>query len=400
MLDLGLNKNNSISDTKLDNKIEKPKTTQRENILENSISFKETLKEEIKKEKPTTENLVKQVETIEKKLEALSKNNELNSDELLEIKNILKDIKLLIDLLKEGKLKSNSDIRFENIIFSIEQFLNQLSQLLEKGDFKSLKELIKSFSSVLSVKEKTPQYFEKEISESRDKIFAMENNHKITLSEKTEETFVKEPIIIKANETIKPKVEKADMPLAIEKNFPIQKKELDFLKDVIFITEKKVEKSTENIVVRNYNVFTSSLNRANIEALISQITGKAVIIVRQGKSELKMQLFPPELGKMNMKFTLEDGQLTGKIVVSTKEAFMLFDQNKESLAHSLNQAGVNVGRIDISLGDFDSSNGENFETLEEKSFSFGRIENINGEDLEKIDVFNNSLYDGIINYLV
>lgn len=94
----------------------------------------------------------------------------------------------------------------------------------------------------------------------------------------------------------------------------------------------------------------SSLPRVSIEQMLQQVAGKALITLRDGQSEMRLQLTPPDLGRMEMKIILEDGQMMGKIVVSTPEAKALFDQNLGELQRQLQQAGVHVGNLDVSLG--------------------------------------------------
>ncbi|MFN4216649.1 MAG: flagellar hook-length control protein FliK, partial [Brevinematales bacterium] len=93
-----------------------------------------------------------------------------------------------------------------------------------------------------------------------------------------------------------------------------------------------------------------SLPRVSVEQMLQQVVGKAFITLRDGQSEMRLQLTPPDLGRMEMKIILEDGQMMGKIVVSTPEAKALFDQNLGELQRQLQQAGVQVGGLDVSLG--------------------------------------------------
>lgn len=93
-----------------------------------------------------------------------------------------------------------------------------------------------------------------------------------------------------------------------------------------------------------------SLPRVSVEQMLQQVAGKALITLRDGQSEMRLQLTPPDLGRMEMKIVLEDGQMMGKIVVSTPEAKALFDQNLGELQRQLQQAGVQVGNLDVSLG--------------------------------------------------
>jgi flagellar hook-length control protein FliK len=111
-------------------------------------------------------------------------------------------------------------------------------------------------------------------------------------------------------------------------------------------------------VARQYQTFANSVSRANMESIMQGVVGKAVVVLQDGRSEMKMNLVPPELGKMRLNFELEHGELVGKIVVSTQEAKMLFDQNLGNLQRSLQDAGVNVASLDVSLQQGDGGNPE------------------------------------------
>ncbi|MCX7820139.1 MAG: flagellar hook-length control protein FliK [Brevinematales bacterium] len=373
---------------------EKPKEKiQKNNSEKNDISFKDTLnkfKEESKTEK-IMEKLENKIENIEKKLSAIE-NTELPKEEII---NFINNIKELLNQLKQSMNNNNNEKKElnTNILFAIDSILQMIENFLMKGDFKNLMELIKNNKTEINLE----KIFTKEniSTENKEPLHQKEsikndNNINFTETKQIEKINPENKQIVK---NVEPKNEET-------KNIIIEKvkKETETIKEMIITIDKKVDKQ-ENIIVKNYSPFTSSLNKANIEALINQITGRALVVIKDGKSELKMQLFPPELGKMNMKFVLEDGQLTGKIVVSTKEAFMLFDHNKEQLAQSLNQAGVDVGRIDISLSDFETNGeGHSQEEKMEKSFFFGDI--TKSENFEDDFVKTNFLLDSTINYLV
>lgn len=372
---------------------ERPEKTKTE---KNDISFKDTLNKF--KENSKGEELIKK---IENKIENIEKSlSKIENTELPEeLVNFLKDIKELLASLK-GTTDNNTEKKEINldILSSIDSILQMIENFIMKGDFKNLIDFITNnrneFSEIsknylknenVSFEKITDVQMQKKIDKNEEKSIAFNNENKGKINvENKQITKNTEPKILEETKTI-----------TIEKS----KKEVETIKEMIFTIDKKIDKQ-ENIIVKNYTPFTSGLNRANIEALINQISGRALVVIKEGKSELKMQLFPPELGKMNMKFVLEDGQLTGKIVVSTKEAFMLFDHNKEQLAQSLNQAGVDVGRIDISLSDF-QTNGEGESSSEEKmekSFFFGEIKS--SEEFLEDFVGNNLLIDSTINYLV
>jgi flagellar hook-length control protein FliK len=121
--------------------------------------------------------------------------------------------------------------------------------------------------------------------------------------------------------------------------------------------------STGQAAVKHYTSFVSTVNKASMESLMENIAGRAFVTMRDGKSELKMAMTPPELGHMKMKLELEGGMLSGKIVVSTPEAKELLDQNLGELQRQMQQAGLNVGSLDVSLGS--SSSGQTEEGARE-----------------------------------
>ena len=147
-------------------------------------------------------------------------------------------------------------------------------------------------------------------------------------------------------------------------------------------------------VGKQYVSYSSPVSRANLEAMMSGITGKALVTLRNGKSELKMQLFPPELGRMSMKFTLKDGVMVGKIVVATADAKMLFDQNLSQLQQSLANAGVNVSQLNVSVG------GESGDSQQELFDGQAAVSGIseNGNSNEEAVVVH-SLFDSSVNYI-
>ncbi|MCX7882387.1 MAG: flagellar hook-length control protein FliK [Brevinematales bacterium] len=155
--------------------------------------------------------------------------------------------------------------------------------------------------------------------------------------------------------------------------------------------------------VQDFGIKTSpvlpSLPRVSVEYMLQQVAGKAFITLRDGQSEMRLQLTPPDLGRMEMKIVLEDGQMMGKIVVSTPEAKALFDQNLGELQRQLQQAGVQVGSLDVSLGQpgreksDQPSIGETRYTLDGKGETQGTL-----ETLEKV---RSSLWaDSQVNYIV
>jgi flagellar hook-length control protein FliK len=133
----------------------------------------------------------------------------------------------------------------------------------------------------------------------------------------------------------------------------------------------------------------------SVEQMLQQVAGKALITLRDGQSEMRLQLTPPDLGRMEMKIVLEDGQMMGKIVVSTPEAKALFDQNLGELQRQLQQAGVQVGSLDVSLGQ------PGDDKQPEPAFGSTRSFQGEGEVIATEGITSSSLWtDARVNYIV
>ncbi len=138
-----------------------------------------------------------------------------------------------------------------------------------------------------------------------------------------------------------------------------------------------------------------SLPKVSVEQMLQQVAGKALITLRDGQSEMRLQLTPPDLGRMEMKIVLEDGQMMGKIVVSTPEAKALFDQNLGELQRQLQQAGVQVGSLDVSLGQ------PGDDKQPEPAFGSTRSFQGEGEVIATEGITSSSLWtDARVNYIV
>lgn len=134
---------------------------------------------------------------------------------------------------------------------------------------------------------------------------------------------------------------------------------------------------------------------------VSEFSGRVVINLRNNINEMRMTLFPPEIGRVFAKFeSTSDGKIVGDIVVSTKEAYTLFQEHLNAIKENLLGQGFNITDIRLSLDSFGLGGyGNNRErdavTLSQDGF-FLRFRKPEGEYTKSYDKSSTS-YDGIIN---
>jgi len=97
---------------------------------------------------------------------------------------------------------------------------------------------------------------------------------------------------------------------------------------------------------------------------LNQLAGTMIINLRNNVNEMKMTLFPPELGKVFVKFeSTKDGRIVGNIVVSTKEAFTLFQEHLNVIKDTLQNQGFQFVDINLSMSNDNFGNQRDFSSI-------------------------------------
>ncbi len=82
--------------------------------------------------------------------------------------------------------------------------------------------------------------------------------------------------------------------------------------------------------------------------------------VQQGQHQITINLNPPELGRVSIKFTEQSGQLTGSLEATNSQTRADIQQAIPEMLRSLEQSGINIKRIDVSLSDISGQSSHNF----------------------------------------
>lgn len=80
---------------------------------------------------------------------------------------------------------------------------------------------------------------------------------------------------------------------------------------------------------------------------MEQVKQQIIESYEKGRMEFRMQLYPQELGKLDIKMVLESGRMTIEIVTSTARAADLLTRNAESLASTLRMSGMDLQNVQI-----------------------------------------------------
>ncbi len=92
--------------------------------------------------------------------------------------------------------------------------------------------------------------------------------------------------------------------------------------------------------------FEKSFDNATEEIMKSMET-----IKEGGKTTMKVNLHPDEMGKMEITLTMEDGKLSGKILLDNREIRQIFTERLEELSNNLKQNSIQIGKFEVGVGD-------------------------------------------------
>jgi len=137
------------------------------------------------------------------------------------------------------------------------------------------------------------------------------------------------------------------------------------------------------------------------------IVQNAKLYTQGGKSEIKVQLSPPELGTIKLEFKVEDDVLETKIVVERSSVKDLIEKDIPKLRDLIANADIDVGKLDVSLQDNNNSkmdfmnkdftSGSKSKGAQEPSQQEGELHD---DNIDEETVSNNNSESTQLNYLV
>ncbi len=124
---------------------------------------------------------------------------------------------------------------------------------------------------------------------------------------------------------------------------------------------------------------------ANVSEQIQESIGASL---RQGNNQITIQLDPPELGKVLVKFQEQDGQIIGQLEVSKAETRVEIQQILPEIVRGLQESGVPLRRIEVLMTE-QSGN----QSLKDQSFENGHGGASGRHNSANPDTSENNTYD-------
>lgn len=167
-------------------------------------------------------------------------------------------------------------------------------------------------------------------------------------------------------------------------------KKSDFVKTVeydsngnatISLSLKGENQVVDNGVVQTSNQdFSSMLSREIASSANDLVKTGSIILKDNNAGTINLILNPEELGSVKIKLEISDNQITGKILVASKEAYDAFNQNINLLKNAFIESGFTAGGFDLAYtgsnqqGDFGQNGGQNQPSQSEINYKAGVYE--------------------------
>ena len=132
-------------------------------------------------------------------------------------------------------------------------------------------------------------------------------------------------------------------------------------------------------------VKTEAHRNVNQTEIINQIVQKMKAgIIKENISELKITLKPDYLGEVSLKVISENGIVSAQFNAENQKVKEIIESNFNQLKDMLNEKGIEVSEISVSVDDKQQENMRNFSKAQNKSSK--RINNIiESADFEEIE---------------
>ncbi|MEK6729741.1 MAG: flagellar hook-length control protein FliK, partial [Planctomycetota bacterium] len=102
--------------------------------------------------------------------------------------------------------------------------------------------------------------------------------------------------------------------------------------------------------------------------VMDQLFQRISLATHGGRSEIKMDLTPPELGKVKIHFTEEHDEVKAKIFVENAEVKATIENNIHHLRESIASSGINIHKLEVYLQNEDTGKQKSLEDFNANNF--------------------------------
>jgi len=125
--------------------------------------------------------------------------------------------------------------------------------------------------------------------------------------------------------------------------------------------------SSEGVTSYLYHDKTGAAGQTQVD-IMDQLFQRISLSTHGGRSEIKMYLTPPELGKVEIHFVEEGDEIKAKIFVENAEVKATIENNVHHLRESIASSGIGVHKLEVYLQNEDTNKQKSLEDFNANNF--------------------------------
>lgn len=418
---INLNKNSEVLSTqtqsKFDRQYEKVKSK-----LDNNSEYEQKLKTEEKQK--TSSELKKDITSNNKVREKISQENKksVTVDKKKTEEEIVEEISQKTDktpeeitqLLEEMGLTVFDLIDVKNLNNFVQKLLD-IDSPVEMLVSSEAKEFIETISEVLENFKDTIKEFKEFKTELLKEEVSAEVSETILETEKSPTVENSLPDV--ENDLVQEEVQTDVNIKTVEKgesnNEDFQENKDNFEQSYNYVSDTQYINNNEQAggvsiqqqlseAVRNVSGSTQVRSSGDTAQIINQITEQVKVEVKNDTTEMHMVLNPKSLGELTLKVAAENNIVTAQFIVENQKVKEIIEANFNSLKDTLQQMGLMVEELSVSVQQNNSEAKQHFERNREKSRRrveqiIAGMEQAETEENENVNPYN--LSENQVNYL-
>ena len=115
-------------------------------------------------------------------------------------------------------------------------------------------------------------------------------------------------------------------------------------------TSSKIKPDEFRLIQTGAKTADKTTGGKNIEIAAKAIVQKIETMSDGDKSTIKVKLHPQDMGHMEITLKMDDGKVTGKILVENREARQIFTERLSDLNQTLKDSNINAAKFEVGIG--------------------------------------------------
>lgn len=321
-------------------------------------------------------------------------------DNLLEIKDILQNLIKAEENLLDNK---SLDLIKEDLTKEVKSLIDSIPEDTKANIITSIEKSLASNDTDSNIKEIFNSLVHKAVEKDNSLENSSEVDTKINYMDSTKEVNAVDKLGAENRDELNKEGFRNNTNTTNKEE--ISKKEEEFL--MKFLDNDSSFTSTKNLNYYNkLNGLPSSIDEVKVPVTVNKETlGMDIIknvkfMMKDAISELKVKIYPKELGEMTIKILSEEGIMKAEIKATSKETYNLLNSNLNEIKKLLENQNIKIQQVNIGLYSEDTTFFSGEDTSQNQDFKSNTTQKVSGISIgDEEEIIEELILDNNLNIL-